>query len=93
MKIRLIVALLAIYFSQPVCGGKGERRFVSFTQRRNKFEKDKQHLSGTVPHRYRWLLNAPFHLIFFARNQCNSNSQGFSPVCFLKAVEKCEMEE
>jgi hypothetical protein len=22
-----------------------------------------------------------------------SNSQGFNPVCFLKAVEKCEMDE
>ena len=26
-------------------------------------------------------------------NQRRSNSQGFNPVCFLKAVEKCEMEE
>ena len=23
----------------------------------------------------------------------SNNSQGFSPVCFLNAVEKCEMEE
>jgi hypothetical protein len=27
------------------------------------------------------------------RNYLNSNSQGFSPVCFLNAVEKCDMEE
>jgi len=29
----------------------------------------------------------------FQKNQRKSNSQGFNPVCFLKAVEKWEMEE
>ncbi len=27
------------------------------------------------------------------KNYFNSNSQGFNPVCFLKAVEKWEIEE
>ncbi|GEM_PF-5521449 len=29
----------------------------------------------------------------FNNTQRNNNSQGLMPVCFLKAVEKCEMEE
>ena len=30
---------------------------------------------------------------YIAGNYRSNNSQGFSPVCFLNAVEKCEMEE
>jgi hypothetical protein len=34
-------------------------------------------------------------LILYSRRDytLNNNSHGFSPVCFLKAVEKCEIEE
>jgi hypothetical protein len=39
-----------------------------------------------------WLLKI-FHNDAMRRNYLNNNSQGFSPVCFLNAVEKCDIEE
>jgi hypothetical protein len=35
----------------------------------------------------------PVHCFFFSYNYRFSKSQGFSPVCFLNAVLKCEIDE